>query len=335
MPEPAALGPRRLWRAVVRPLVEEGWGDIVCDISDAEIAEGLLATTEATLHTVARGEVFDELSQVYRDRFVFHRDAAAAWEAANGCRLAVLDIQRASLGHVDALCALVENDGPAPPVLIQGLHGRAASDTALADFTGRGWAVIELPGFEQIRLVLPGGQKVLDGSTLDAILERLSAGSPATNDPHVSDDASTKIEQLRTRVRVLEQSVAKAQAERELAERRRAASEDVVATLRLINDKARADLDHSHGESESLRRLVDSSHADARAAHARTARMARAQAAVRDDLMRLQASQSWRLGHRLGQLARILTFRKPGRTNAVSKAIERLDASAPSGEDHR
>lgn len=334
MPEPAALGPRRLWRAVVRPLVEEGEGDIVCDVSDAAIAEGLLATTQATVHAVGRIDVWHELSQVYRDRIVFHREAAAAWEAVAGCRLAVLDIGRASSGHVDALTVLVEDDGSAPPVLIQGVAGRAAWGRALAAFTERGWAVIELPGFEQIRLVLPGGKSVLDGPTLDAILGRLSSGAPAAIDQRAGSADRAKIEELTTRVGELERGVAEAEARRELAERRRAALEDIVVALRLFNDEARADLDRAHRESEALRRLADSSRAEAAAARVHGARVARAQIALREDLVRLQGSQSWRLGHWLMRAARILTFRKPGRTDALSKAIERIDAVPPLGDEH-
>ena len=334
MPEPAALGPRRLWRAVIRPLVEEASGDVVCDVSDGAIAEGLLVTTRATLHVVGGGDALQELSRVYGDRVVFHPGARSAWAAADRYRLAVLDVGRASPDHVDALTALAESDS-APPVLLEGLGaGRQAPDPVLADFTGRGWAVIELPGFDQIRLVLPGGQRVLEGPTVDAILERLRSGAPALGEGHAAAEAAARADELATRLGEAEQRAAVAAAGRELAERRRAASEDIVAALRLFNDGARADLERARHETEEIRRLAESARADAAVARARTARLSRAQVAVRNDLVRLEASQAWRLGHWLTRAARILTFRKPGRTNAVSRALERLDAVTPSGGDN-
>ena len=111
MPEPAVLGSRRLLRPVIRPLVEEATGDIVCDVNDGAIAEGLLATTKATLHAVGKSDALEELGQIYGGRVVFHTGAASAWGAVPRCRLAVLDVERAFSGHLDALTALAESDG--------------------------------------------------------------------------------------------------------------------------------------------------------------------------------------------------------------------------------
>lgn len=255
----------------------------------------------------------DELAELYRDRIVFHRDATAAWNEVVRCRLAVLDVSRPSAGHLDALAALARDERPAPPILMQGFDGQA-DGPGVGAFKSQGWAVVELPGFDQIRLVLPGGQRSLDGSTINAILGELPVGVADDAHEQMRDDAAEKLEELATRVRELERRVAEVDAERELAERRRDASEEIVATLR---------------------RVVDSSRTEGAAARAHSARLGRAQAAVRKDLIRLQRSQAWRLGHWLSRTARLLTFRKPGHTDAVSKAIDRIDAAAPPRHGHR
>ena len=90
----------------------------------------------------------------------------------------------------------------------------------------------------------------------------------------------------------------------------------------------RAELARARRQTEEMRELAD-------AARARSASLAHTHTAVRADLVRLQASQSWRIGHWLTRLARVLTFRKPGRTDGLSKAIGRIDAVAASGDDHR
>jgi hypothetical protein len=279
----------------------------------------------------ARGasDALEELAQVYAGRVVFHRSAAAAWEAVGACRLAVLDAGRRLGAHVDALSALAEGD--APPVLVQGLGG----DRTLEAFSRRGWALVELPGFDQIRLVLPGGQRALGSTSLEAILERLEAGPEAATESRGAAEADERIEELERRVREHEQRAAKAEAARELAERRRAATEDVNQTLRLFRDEARADVQRAREQAEDMRRTLEVARADTAAARARVARFSRVQTAVRQDLVRLQASQAWRLGHWLTRAARILTFRKPGRTDAVGKALERLDSITPSGDAQR
>jgi hypothetical protein len=337
MAEPAPLGPRRLWRAVIRPLVEQGDGDVVCDVGDVTIPEGLLVATEAKLHAVGAGAGLEDLAEVYRDRIVFHRSPAAAWEAVGTCRLAVLDVGRTLAEHIDSLSELAAGDGAAPPVLVQGLGGgRDAGAAALAAFSRRGWALVELPGFDHIRLVLPGGRRALDAAGLDAILERLRTGSGAQRQTSEVDE---RIQALQQRVRELELLVAEAEAGRELAQQRRATTEDLVATLRLFRDEARAETERARteterarAETEDIRRLLDGARADTAAARARSKRVLRVHSAVREDLVRVQASQSWRLGHWLTRAARILTFRKPGRTDAVSKALERVDAITPTGD---
>ena len=113
------------------------------------------------------------------------------------------------------------------------------------------------------------------------------------------------------------------------------ATNDIVEALRLFNDEARAELARARRQTEDMRGLADAAYAEAADAHARVARLAHTQLAVRADLVRLQASQSWRIGHWLTRLARVLTFRKPGRTDGLSKAIERIDAVTPPGDDHR
>jgi hypothetical protein len=333
MPEPAPLGPRRLWRAVIRPLAEHGSGDVVCDVGDVSIPEGLLVTTDAKLHAVGAGAGLEELSEVYRDRIVFHRSPAAAWEAVGVCRLAVLDVGRALGGHIEPLSELAQSAGAAPPVLIQGLAAaRDAGEGALAVFSRRGWALVELPGFDHIRLVLPGGRRAIDAPALDAILERLSTGPV---DQREDTRAAERVRGLEERVRELERLLAEAEASRELAQQRKATTEDLVTTLRLFRDEAQADARRAQEQSEDMRRILEAARADTTAARERSARVLRVQSGVREDLLRLQDSQSWRIGHWLTRAARILTFRKPGRTDAVSKALERLDAVTPSGDPHR
>ena len=334
--EPAALGPRRLWRAVIRPLVEEASGDIVCDVNDGAIAEGLLVTTQATLHAVGTSDALEELAQIYGDRVVFHTGAASAWGAVPLCRLAVLDVEREFSGHLEALTALAESDGPLPPVLIQGLAAdRVATDPAIAAFTAGGWAVIELPGFDQIRLVLPGGRGVLDGPTLRGdprtiALRRArsrSADAPARRRPSARSSTAACASSSEGSRRPT--PVASWPSDGELATERHRRGAAALQRRGARGSRPRTPPDRGHA------RHADSAYAEAAAAHARVARLAHTQLAVRADLVRLEASQSWRIGHWLTRPARILTFRKPGRTNGLSKAIERIDAVTPPGDDHR
>jgi hypothetical protein len=333
MPEPAPLGPRRLWRAVIRPLAEEGTGDVLCDVADGSIAEGLLVTTKARVHAVGGGEPLERLAQIYRDRVVFHPSSRAAWAAAAPCRLAVLDAGRSLDEHVSALRELAESGGTLPPVLVQGVSGAGAAGVQ-GTFSRQGWAVVELPGFDQIRLVVPGGHRVTESIALDRILERLASGAQAAVEPRGMGDGEERVAALTTRVGDLQERLADAEARRELAEQRRATTEDLVVTLRLFRDDARADLQRAREQTEDMRRQLEAARADVAEARARNARFSRVQRGVRDDLERLQDSQSWRLGHWLTRAGRILTFRKPGRTDAVSKALERLDAITPSGDAH-
>ena len=334
MAEPAPLGPRRLWRAVIRPLVAEGTGNVVCDVADAAIPEGLLVTTRATLHAVGASSSSAVLAQVYRDRVVFHRSPAAAWETVGPCRLAVLDAARNLSAHIDALDELAGSDAPAPPVLVQGF-GREGGERSLTAFSRRGWVLVELPGFDQIRLVLPGGPRALGSTSLEAILERLQAGPEAPTQTYGGAVADERLLELEQRLGELEERAARAEAARELAERRRAATEDVNTTLRRFRDEARADAGRAREQAEDMRRLLETARADTAAARTRVAHLALDPGEPRDDLVRLQGSHAWRLGHWLTRAARVLTFRKPGRTDAVGKALERLDSITPSGDAHR
>jgi hypothetical protein len=245
----------------------------------------------------------------------------------------VLDAGRSLDEHVASLGALAESEGAAPAALIQGLGaGRQAAASAVTELGRRGWAVVELPGFAAMRLVLPGGRRVLESATLERILERLSATAPGAAEQRRADVVAERTDQLEERVRALELRLAEAEAGRELAQRRQATTEDVVVTLRAFRDEARAELGRAHQQTDDFRRQLEAARADVTVARARNDRFSRVQRSVREDLVRLQVSQAWRLGHWLTRAGRILTFRKPGRTDAVSRALERLDQITPSGD---
>ena len=61
-----------------------------------------------------------------------------------------------------------------------------------------------------------------------------------------------------------------------MAERRQATTEDIVTTLRLFRDEARAETERARQQTEDMRRLIEAARADTAAwARARSARVLR------------------------------------------------------------
>lgn len=306
---------------------------MVCDVGDSLFPEGILATTDATLHAVLPCEGLEDLGRIYGARVVVHHSAASAWQAATECRFAVLDVGRRLSQHLDALARLGAEEG-APRVVLQGIADiRAGFDAAVKPLLDeQGWAVVELPGFEPARLALPPGQWD-DDFDLEPFLDRLrklrASGSSITG----ADAAA--IEDLQERLATAQVELGEAQARREHAVRAAEGMQDVIAALRTFNDEARA-------EAADLRQLVTL--AEQRSALAaqdtvrltnRVAALEHVHLAVHQDLGRLRRSQAWRLGHWLTKAGRVMTFRKPGRTDGFEKALERLDGiSRRSSESH-
>ncbi|MGH2945005.1 MAG: hypothetical protein ACRDPC_01835 [Solirubrobacteraceae bacterium] len=321
MAEPLARDERALWRSVIRPLTDGASGDVVCDTDDHELAEALLAVSRTVVHAVSPSGAAG-LDAVYGDRLVVHGSASRACSAVRACRLAILDARRELHGHIDALRQLGGHQLGAPAVLVHGLgQTLGPGESSIAVLSEHGWRLLDLPGFDDVRIALPSGATELE-RPIEAIIQRL--GVEELED----EEASGQVVELKRRL-------AEVEADREAAERREAAMADTAAALRIFTDEARGDAERAREHIEDLRRRV--ADAERRTASARAEReklagrltaLEGATEAASADLARLRESQSWRLGHAIVRAARVLTFRRPGRTDALTRAIERLQAQS-------
>ncbi len=110
-------------------------------------------------------------------------------------------------------------------------------------------------------------------------------------------------------------------------EARRAADEMGIAridTTALVNSR-----DALRSERDSLRSELAKLGGRRNALLVKVEALEGLQGQTKQDLERARASWAWRLGHALTKLGRILTFRRPGRTDALGAAIDRL--SSPDG----
>ena len=371
MTDVGAAAQRGFWRLVVRPLAEQQGGPVVCDAREPGIPEGILAVTRSEVHAVAPCEALASLVPAYTGRLQLHASPADAWPAAPGCRLAVLDARCELPSHVKAIGGLAASGAEPPAVLLHGIDdSRAANGAgdALVMLGERGFQVVELAAFPHARLMVPAGSPadhpcLVLASRVDATTRGHAAngggnGSGARTSPVATrtDERAAAEEATRAKLRRAEQRVAAAETGRHVAEAQLEASRSLIETLRRFNDDAGAQLRRAHEHVEDLRRSVEQAAAleerartearvigiernglreeRSRLLHEVEAHLATARA-TRADLVRVRASHAWRVGHALTRLARVLTFRRPGRTDAVSKAIDRLDAASPTGRDQR
>ena len=301
MPEPAPLGPRRLWR-VGDPArsSRRRSGDVVCDVGDGAIAEGLLVTTEVTLHAVGASDALDELAQVYGERVVFHRCRGSAWEAVGAVppRRCSMRGRALSASTSTRSATLGARRGPRPPSSSRGWRAREAGDRRSRRSRARGWALVELPGFDQIRLVLPGGRRALDAP---ASTRSSSGCGQASRGRSTCGRARDRGAGARSCGSASASSSSGSPRPRPAASSRSAGGRRprTSSTLRLFSDEARADSERArrqkprtcagYVDDRTRRRRRDAAH--------RPRALCAHPGAVREDLVRLEASQSWRIGH--------------------------------------
>ena len=356
MPEQAAGLDPRLWRAVIYPLFEAGVDRVLVDSPGEFVAERTLAVTSASVRAVAPAPGLDPLVALYGGRLSVHGSVADAWNAHDGCDLAVVDVARALPEHVESARRTAESSGRRPALLV---HGPDAVDalastelrSSAAIFEEHGWLVLDIPGFSgaQLAFLQPGDRLARRASS---IVTRLGSRSA---DPRLHE---------------LARALAEARAERESAQRREQLARELARVLRVSLDTAdlvaqrvqraleaqraradqlewqlaelgplRAERDRLEREGEHTRQQRDRQQSELVVLRADRDRLARELAGLEArvdaldevrlvtaaELDRVARSSAWRIGHRLTRIARVLTFRKPGRTDGVMRAVERLE----------